>query len=219
MSEPELSRAPKRRIKWEPAALMLLTVLLGILLVSKNAPTVDPERLEPGSHTLQFRMGTHRGTLEVFRDAGGTRFRVHDRFQHTSAWMDEQQFEAMFGPAAYQSVTVGDNFLFQLFNITNWGSMIWIAIGLGGQVVFSCRFIVQWIVSERRRESVIPDVFWWISLLGAVCLFAYFVWRKDIVGVLGQSTGVVIYARNLRLIHKKRRREAKRSEQVADKDR
>lgn len=217
MSEPALTTASKRRIKWEPAALMVLTIFLGIFLVLKNPPTVDPDRLEPGSQTYQFRMGTHRGTLEVFKDSGGTRFRVHDRFEHRSPWMNEQRFESIFGPAAYESVTAGGNFLFRVFNITNWGSMIWIAIGLGGQVVFSCRFIVQWIVSERRRESVIPDVFWWISLFGAVCLFLYFVWRKDIVGVLGQSTGVVIYARNLRLIHKKRRRDARQMAESPDK--
>jgi lipid-A-disaccharide synthase-like uncharacterized protein len=66
---------------------------------------------------------------------------------------------------------------------------------------------VQWIVSEKNRRSEVPVLFWWFSLFGGICLFAYFVWRVDIVGVLGQSTGVVIYARNLRLIHKTRERE------------
>jgi len=87
-----------------------------------------------------------------------------------------------------------------------WG---WLAAGLGGNAVFASRFLIQWIVSEKERRSVIPDIFWWISLIGAVCLFAYFAWRRDIVGVLGQSSGVVIYARNLRLIHKQKRREAR----------
>ncbi|MEL7472603.1 MAG: lipid-A-disaccharide synthase N-terminal domain-containing protein, partial [Planctomycetota bacterium] len=65
----------------------------------------------------------------------------------------------------------------------------------------------QWVVSEKKRQSVVPEAFWWLSLVGGAALFTYFVWRRDIVGVLGQSTGVVIYARNLRLIHKQRRRE------------
>jgi hypothetical protein len=54
---------------------------------------------------------------------------------------------------------------------------------------------------------VIPASFWWLSLFGGVALFAYFVWRQDFVGVLGQSSGIVIYARNIRLIYKRRRRE------------
>ncbi|TVS08108.1 MAG: lipid A biosynthesis protein [Phycisphaerales bacterium] len=113
----------------------------------------------------------------------------------------------MFGSRVVREIRGERNAVFRIFNITTYASLVWIAIGLGGQIVFSCRFLIQWIVSERKRESVIPDIFWWISLLGGVCLFVYFVWRRDIVGVLGQSTGIVIYARNIRLIHKKRRRE------------
>jgi len=64
-------------------------------------------------------------------------------------------------------------------------------------------------VSEKQRESVVPEAFWWLSLVGGVFLFVYFVWRQDIVGVLGQSSGVVIYARNLWLIRKRRRRLAR----------
>jgi lipid-A-disaccharide synthase-like uncharacterized protein len=66
--------------------------------------------------------------------------------------------------------------------------------------------LIQWVISEKQRASVIPPLFWWLSFFGGVALFSYFVWRKDVVGVLGQSTGVVIYARNLRLIHKQNRR-------------
>lgn len=92
--------------------------------------------------------------------------------------------------------------LMGVFNITRWSTFGWVLIGLAGQGAFFGRMLVQWIVSERSRVSVVPDIFWWFSLGGGVCLFIYFVWRKDIVGVLGQATGVVIYARNLRLIHK-----------------
>lgn len=96
--------------------------------------------------------------------------------------------------------------LLGFFNITSWVNFGWVAVGLGGQIAFFGRMLVQWIVSEKRRESVVPEFFWWLSLIGGVCLFTYFVWRVDFVGVLGQSTGVVIYARNLRLIHKQKRR-------------
>lgn len=86
--------------------------------------------------------------------------------------------------------------------------IIWYSIGFLGQMFFFMRFLVQWITSEKRRESVIPLAFWYFSILGAVFLFAYAVWRQDPVIILGQSVGVFIYSRNLYLIHRYREREA-----------
>ena len=80
----------------------------------------------------------------------------------------------------------------------------WLVLGFFGQALFFSRFVVQWIASERRKDSVVPEAFWWLSLAGAIALFTYFVWRREIVGVLGQAPGIVVYARNLRLIHKRR---------------
>ena len=62
--------------------------------------------------------------------------------------------------------------------------------------------LIQWLASERERRSVVPVVFWWMSLGGATMLMVYFVWRKDIVGILGQSLGWFIYARNLSFIYR-----------------
>ena len=84
-------------------------------------------------------------------------------------------------------------------------SSLWIAVGLLGQLFFTSRFLIQWIVSERRRESVIPLAFWWFSLLGGVTLLSYAVWRRDPVFILGQATGLVVYTRNLALIGRRRR--------------
>jgi len=103
------------------------------------------------------------------------------------------------------------------FKITSWRNFVWIAIGLIGQCAFFGRMMVQWITSEKNQKSIVPAAFWWMSLLGGACLFTYFVWRVDFIGVLGQSTGIVIYARNLRLIHKHKRRSA-REEQRAEMD-
>ena len=64
-------------------------------------------------------------------------------------------------------------------------------------------------VSERRRESVMPTLFWWCSLVGATILLVYFVGRREPIGVLGQSVGWIVYGRNLYLIRKKRRRDAR----------
>jgi lipid-A-disaccharide synthase-like uncharacterized protein len=96
--------------------------------------------------------------------------------------------------------------LLGFFNISTWGTFGWVMIGLIGQAAFFGRMFVQWIISERSRVSTVPEIFWWFSFIGGLCLFTYFVWRVDIVGVLGQSTGIVIYARNLRLIHKEKTR-------------
>ncbi|WP_299653519.1 lipid-A-disaccharide synthase N-terminal domain-containing protein [uncultured Jannaschia sp.] len=82
---------------------------------------------------------------------------------------------------------------------------VWIGVGFLGQLFFTSRFLVQWIVSERRRESVIPVAFWWFSLLGGITLLSYAIWRRDPVFILGQATGLVVYARNLSLIGRSRR--------------
>ena len=77
---------------------------------------------------------------------------------------------------------------------------VWLMIGLVGQSLFSMRFLVQWISSERKGESVLPIAFWHLSIAGSLVLLAYAVHRRDIVFTLGQSLGVFIYARNLQLM-------------------
>ena len=81
---------------------------------------------------------------------------------------------------------------------------IWLAIGLAGQALFSARFLVQWLVSEKRKESVIPVAFWYLSLAGSAVLLSYALYRQDPVFILGQSMGSFIYLRNLWLIRRKR---------------
>lgn len=76
----------------------------------------------------------------------------------------------------------------------------WVMVGLFGQLMFTGRFIVQWITSERQRKSVIPLAFWYLSLAGGLVLLSYAIYRRDPVFILGQSTGIVIYVRNLWLI-------------------
>ena len=73
--------------------------------------------------------------------------------------------------------------------------------GLLGQVVFMGRLIIQWRASEKAKSSVVPPLFWWFSLLGSSMLLIYFIWRKEPVGFLGQSTGWFIYVRNLWFIY------------------
>ncbi len=80
--------------------------------------------------------------------------------------------------------------------------MMWMAVGFTGQAFFSARFLVQWLASEYVKKSVIPVMFWYFSILGGITLLIYAIYRKDPVFILGQSTGVVIYLRNLHLIRK-----------------
>ncbi len=98
-------------------------------------------------------------------------------------------------------------FTFRLLNISTPIGIAWVALGLLGQVLFTGRMIVQWLVSEKKKQSVVPPAFWWMSLFGASMLIAYFIWRKDIVGFLGQGTGWLIYGRNLWLIYHPRKSE------------
>ena len=81
---------------------------------------------------------------------------------------------------------------------------IWIAIGLFGQLLFSCRFLVQWITSEKMKKSVIPIAFWYLSIAGSVTLLSYAIYRTDPVFILGQAGGLIIYMRNLVLIHREK---------------
>ncbi|NBT66021.1 MAG: hypothetical protein EBT32_11700 [Betaproteobacteria bacterium] len=73
----------------------------------------------------------------------------------------------------------------------------WIAIGFAGQALFSARFLIQWIASERAKKSVVPKLFWYFSLAGGATLFAYAVWREDPVFMVGQAFGLIVYIRNL----------------------
>ena len=81
----------------------------------------------------------------------------------------------------------------------------WIIFGLTGQAMFFLRFLIQWIVSERRKESVIPIPFWFLSIAGSIFLLIYAIKRKDPVFIIGQSTGTLIYLRNIMLIYRKGR--------------
>jgi lipid-A-disaccharide synthase-like uncharacterized protein len=76
----------------------------------------------------------------------------------------------------------------------------WLVIGFGGQALFMARFLVQWLVSERERRSVIPISFWYFSIVGALVLLVYALHRRDPVFIAGQVLGVLIYLRNLHLI-------------------
>jgi lipid-A-disaccharide synthase-like uncharacterized protein len=89
-----------------------------------------------------------------------------------------------------------------LLNISSPAGYIWVGLGFLGQVLFTGRMIVQWLVSEKHKRSVVPPMFWWMSLAGSTMLMAYFLWRRDPIGLLGQAFGWFIYVRNLWMIYR-----------------
>jgi lipid-A-disaccharide synthase-like uncharacterized protein len=92
---------------------------------------------------------------------------------------------------------------------------IWAGVGLLGQGVFTARFLVQWIASERKRETVMPVAFWWLSLVGGLITLTYAIHLGSLAFTLGQSLGLFVYIRNLMLAGKARRLAAKRSRRRA----
>lgn len=176
---------------------MLLLIALGVWLVYSGPGTLQARE---GAELYELRLPYGRGYIEASRRSNGEPvFRVLLREGHESPEMTAGEFEALFGPGHAEEL-LDRNPLFRLFNITTMGGVFWVGLGLIGQFIFAGRTIVQWVVSEHRGESVVPTIYWWMALGGAMLLFAYFIWRRDIVGVIGQASGIVIYVRNIRLI-------------------
>ena len=190
-----------------PVVAMVALILVGFWLVLQ--PALDRPRghmsIRIGAVDLKVEQRLSEGA------AGAHEYRVVNRRGFEDRWLTAQEFDALLASEwdAWSQRPLILRTLLGFFNITNWTNFTWVAIGLGGQIAFFGRMLVQWVVSEKQRESVVPTAFWWLSLFGSLALFSYFVWRVDFVGVLGQSTGVVIYIRNLRLIHKQKRRAAR----------
>ena len=82
--------------------------------------------------------------------------------------------------------------------------IFFLIIGFIGQAIFASRFIIQWLYSEKKGESTIPIIFWYLSIFGGFGLLTYAIFRKDPVIIAGQTFGIFIYLRNLILIYKKK---------------
>jgi lipid-A-disaccharide synthase-like uncharacterized protein len=84
----------------------------------------------------------------------------------------------------------------------------WLVIGFLGQACFASRFLVQWMASERAGRSVVPRVFWYLSIAGGAIVLCYAIWRRDPVFIVGQSAGLFVYLRNLVLLRREDRARA-----------
>lgn len=93
------------------------------------------------------------------------------------------------------------------FNNLSTTELIFLCIGFLGQGLFASRFLVQWLYSEKKQESYIPIIFWYLSIFGGVGLLIYALSRKDPVIITGQLFGIFVYLRNIILINKKKKNE------------
>ncbi|MFZ4597325.1 MAG: lipid-A-disaccharide synthase N-terminal domain-containing protein [Terrimicrobiaceae bacterium] len=184
-----------------------LLALLALNIRAEAAGTLDEigrqaEGVNTSGHVARFKIdlaGAKDNVKIVQLSDGSLAFVVKRLGPGTDRLLTPDEFAKL-----YYSQQGGGNWLSSVFNITSPAGIAWVALGLGGQLLFTGRMLVQWISSERSRRSVVPVAFWWMSLVGATMLLAYFIWRRDIVGVLGQATGWIIYIRNLVLINRSR---------------
>ncbi len=97
---------------------------------------------------------------------------------------------------------IGD-YLHDVFvNNVDW----WVLLGVVAQALFTMRFVVQWVASERVKRSVVPMTFWWFSIGGGTLLLIYALYRRDPVFIIGQGFGLFVYLRNLQFVLRARAR-------------
>ena len=165
-----------------------VVAVAGVWLVLWIAGAVPP----PGQKDTLFNMSDRIADLQVVETTDGTRFQFGENQLTPEEFASELQSRRPEGRRGW---------LFLTLNITSVTGLLWVGLGLLGQVLFTGRMLVQWLASEKQKRSVIPNAFWWMSLGGSTMLIIYFIWRVDIVGILGQSTGWAIYVRNLWFIY------------------
>ena len=170
------------------AAVFMVVAAVWLALFAAGA--IPP----PGKRAELFMMSDRLADLETVETAEGLRYQFGDTLLTPAEFTDQLHDRRPDGRRGW---------LYGALNITGVTGLFWVGLGLFGQVLFTGRMVVQWLASEREKRSVIPNAFWWMSLGGATMLIIYFIWRVDIVGIIGQSTGWFIYVRNLWFIYGK----------------
>ena len=151
---------------------------------------------KPGGVEVTVQLPAARDKAVLYRDGGRYRFVVTRDDGRVEELTADELAAAMHRDRTRRSWGQ------KLLNVSNPAGYLWVALGLLGQVLFTGRMVVQWLVSEREKKSTVPPVFWWMSLGGATMLMVYFLWRRDPIGLLGQSFGWFIYVRNLWMIYR-----------------
>lgn len=178
----------RQRLLLSVAAIFFVVAMVWLALYAAGA--VPP----PGKHGDLFKMSDRLADLEIIETPDGVRYRFDDTLLSTEEFTEELHSRRPEGRRGW---------LYGALNVTGVAGFFWVGLGLLGQALFTGRMVVQWLASEKAKRSVIPTAFWWMSLGGATMLIIYFIWRVDIVGIVGQATGWFIYIRNLWFIHGK----------------
>lgn len=187
---------------------MLMAILVGLGLWIAMGPGSTPNfPIDRDATTSKVLIGETRGVLEVVRNAKDKSTELSFRLWLSDGpavppTISRAEAESILGPTIVNRCLNGRGWVFRFFQVTTWSSLVWIGIGFFGQFLFSGRMLLQWIISEKKERSVVTESFWWFSLVGGVTLFCYFVWRQDPVPMIGQASGIVIYARNIHLIRR-----------------
>ncbi|MFZ4574407.1 MAG: lipid-A-disaccharide synthase N-terminal domain-containing protein, partial [Phycisphaerales bacterium] len=177
------------------AAVLGLSVWIVLGMQSPTAPATD------GATRFEMIMDRRKIQCEQIPLAENGGFEY--RFLNLPAVGDKRLSATEFQQALADRSTARDRGpVLRALNVSGYAQLAWVGVGLLGQLLFSGRMVLQWVASEKKSSSVVPPAFWYLSLGGGLLLAAYFIWRMDLVGVLGQSSGIVIYARNIRLLNK-----------------
>ena len=147
-----------------------------------------------------FRMSDRLSTLKVETTPQGQPVFLFEGSGNRVFTPDEFTAEI----ARQQAAKHSGGWWFKVLDITSMHGLFWVLLGFAGQFMFTGRMLVQWIASEKAKRSVVPPAFWWMSLFGSSLLILYFSWRIDVVGILGQATGWIVYIRNLLLLKKEK---------------
>jgi lipid-A-disaccharide synthase-like uncharacterized protein len=188
------------RVLCLPAFLVLCSAAVHAEVLDQIGKPVD-QSVVPGSEVrFKVSLPEAKDNVKVARLQDGSLVYIVKRLgAGTDRMLTPEEFSRF-----YYGQKVGRGWLFTIFNVTSAVGLVWVAVGLLGQLLFTGRMLVQWLTSEKTRRSVVPVSFWWMSLVGATMLLVYFIWRRDVVGILGQATGWIIYIRNLILIQRSR---------------
>lgn len=174
------------------AALLLVLPIVGWLLLLNFGLVATPGN----PVKAPFNQSDRISTIELVEAESGE---VRARFKNWEEGDAELTADEFYGVLLERQRN--QSWLFLLLDVTSWTGVAWVFFGFLGQAVFMARMVVQWQASEKAKSSVVPPVFWWLSLLGSSMLMVYFIWRWEIIGFLGQSTGWFIYIRNLWFIY------------------
>ncbi len=177
------------------AAVLLIVPAIGwFLMVSFGLVARPGEKLAP-----PFNMSDRIATIEVVESGEGDLRARFDGWKEGDPQLSGEEFLRELYARTRDLPRV-----YKWLDVTSMAGVLWVLFGFVGQAVFMGRMVAQWYASEKVQSSVVPPIFWWLSLLGSSMLMVYFIWRKEIVGFLGQSTGWFIYIRNLWFIYGKK---------------